>query len=594
MRLKYLAVAGLLCLTPVAAASERPNLLVITVDDMNCDSVGAYGCKLPGTTPHMDRLAGDGLRFMHAHVQVGNCMPSRNVMWTGRYPHNNRVEGFYQIKDPDYPHLADLMKEAGYFAAIRGKHTHSTPYNPYGWDVVLDVDNGRKNLKNPASYYESTKQGIQSSSDKPFCVLVNISDPHKPFYSGRNDPHQPSKTFSADEVPIPGFLFDHPQVRKELALYYSSVRRADDCVGAVLKALDESGERDNTVVVFLSDHGMPMPFAKTQLYRHSTHTPLMVRWPGVTKPNSIDDAHVVSAVDLLPTLLDIASIKHPEGLDGRSLVPLIKGESQEGRDFVFKVYNENSGGARQPIRSVDSKRFGYIFNPWSDGEREIKGATVGTATFRAMRDSASEDATVAARLKTFVYREREEFFDYDNDPDALHNLINDPKYAREIAQHRVAMMDFMMRTNDHMLVTFENRDDEEKVQAYMTRIEAESAERRKNKRSGKRNNNAGRRNRKLISIAPAMGEDGTTVTVTVDHKLPKRLGEQKVHVTLKTGENKRLGRKVVSVGGTGQKQLDFELDLGQVIDGKIVCAAFVGADFSSNLQHVVSKPVKVR
>lgn len=593
MIVKPLVFAVLVALSAQVLAADQPNILFITVDDMSCDSVGVYGCKLPGTTPNMDKLASEGLRFLHAHVQVGNCMPSRNVMWTGRYPHNNRVEGFYQIKHPDYPHLADLMKAAGYFAAIRGKHTHSTPYNPYAWDAVLDANKGRKNLKKAASYYESTKKGISMSGDKPFCVMVNISDPHKPFYTGPNDPNQPSKTFTADEVPVPGFLFDNPQIRKELALYYSSVRRADDCVGSVLKALDESGERENTIVCFLSDHGMPLPFAKTQLYRHSTHTPLMVRWPGVTKPNSVDDSHVVSAIDLLPTLLDMTGTKHPEGLDGHSLVPIIKGETQDNREFVFKVYNENAGGSRQPMRSVDSKRFGYIFNPWSDGKRKLTGATLGTASYKAMQHAAPNDPFVAVRLSTFVYREREEFFDYAADPDALRNLIDDPKYADQIARHRAAMVGFMTRTHDHMLNVFKNRDDEETVQAYMAKVESESAERRKKKRAQKQNGGA-KRKRKLISIVPGDAKSGEPLTVTINHKLPKALGEQKVHVTLKSGNQKRLDRKVIKVSGTGQTTVTFNVDAGKIVNGRVLYAAFVGEDYGSNLQHVTSKPVKVR
>lgn len=584
-----LPLLGLLwLLASVTTASEQPNILFITVDDMNCDSVGVYGCKLPGTTPHMDKLAASGLRFQHAHVQVGNCMPSRNVMWTGRYPHNNRVEGFYQIKNPDYPHLADLMKGAGYFTAIRGKHTHSTPYNPYSWDVVLDAGNGRKNLKNPASYYDSTKQAIEQSGDKPFCVQVNISDPHKPFYTGTNDPHQPTRTFTAKQVPVPGFLFDHPQVRKELAQYYSSVRRADDCVGEVLRALDESGQRDRTVVMFLSDHGMPLPFAKTQLYYHSTHTPLIVYWPGVTKANSVDDQHVVSAIDLLPTLLDVSGIQHPGGLEGRSLVPVIKGEKQADREFAFGVYNENSGGVRQPMRSVTSKRFGYIFNPWSDGKRQVKGATVGTASFKAMK--ASDDTAIQARLKTFVYRDREEFYDYENDPDAIHNLISDPKYADEISRHRKAMEEFMVASNDHMLATFRNREDEQAVQDYMTKVERESAARR-----GAKRRNQPRRQRKLISLSVDSLKVGQPVSVTLSYKIPKKLGEQKVHVTLKTGKNaKRLDRKVISVAGTGEKTVTFATTADKVIEGVVSFAAFVGEDFQSNLQHVKTKPTQVR
>ena len=587
--MRWFAVAFVAFITfgGAAEAGQRPNVLLITVDDMNCDSMGTYGCKLAGTTPHMDRLASQGLRFMHAHVQVGNCMPSRNVMWTGRYPHNNRVEGFYQIKDPKYPHVADLMKQAGYFTAIRGKHTHSTPYNPYGWDVIFD---GKKDIKNPQSYYESTKQGIAGSGDKPFCVMVNISDPHKPFYSGTKDPYQPTKVFSPDEVPVPGFLFDHPQVRRELALYYSSVRRADDCVGQVLKALEESGESENTVVLFLSDHGMPLPFAKTQLYHHSTHTPLIVRWPGMTEADSKNAKHMVSAIDLLPTILDMTGVKHPDGLEGQSLVPLIKGEDQPGRDFVYKVYNENSGGVRQPMRSVDSKRFGYIYNPWSDGERKVKGATVGTGSYKAMVAAAPTNADVAARLKTFVYREREEFFDYENDPDALHNLIDDPKYATEIERHRKAMMDFMVRTDDHMLAAFQKRDDEAAVLAYMTKVENESAERRKNRRKPKKN----QKKRKLISLTHAPSQAGKPVVVTVHHRLTKALGTQKVHVTLKTGADwKRVDRKIITVSGKGTAEVQFDLSADQVRNGQIRFAAFVGDDYDSNLQHITTRPVDV-
>ncbi|MCA9082081.1 MAG: sulfatase-like hydrolase/transferase, partial [Planctomycetaceae bacterium] len=271
----------------IAAAAEPLNLLIITVDDMSADSLGAFGCKLEGTSPNVDKLASEGLRFARAHVQVGNCMPSRNVMWSGRYPHNNGVEGFYQVPDATHPHLCDLMQQAGYFTAIRHKVSHSTPYSPYRWDMNLDSppDGSKPHQKDPASYGVSAQLGMASAKEqnKPFCLVLNVADPHKPFYAEGNrgqtvpDKFVPSRVFTPDEVPIPGFLFDDPVVRKELSHYYSSVRRADDAVGEILKALDDSGQRDNTVVMFLSDHGMPLPFAKTQLYHHSTRTPLIFR-----------------------------------------------------------------------------------------------------------------------------------------------------------------------------------------------------------------------------------------------------------------------------------------------------------------------------
>lgn len=344
------------------SAAERPNILIVTVDDMSADSIGVFGCQLADTSPNIDAFAAQSLRFEHAHVQVGNCMPGRNLMWSGLFSHVNGVGGFVQNKSPNYPVLCDLAKAAGYFAAIRGKVSHSTPYSPYAWDAVLDTSptGKRWHTKDPASYGASTSNGIRLAKDagKPFCLLINISDPHKPFYSktrgGGVDPYVPSRVFRGEETPVPGFLPDDQVIRDELALYYSTVRRADDCLGEVMDALRESGEQNNTFVLFLSDHGMPLPFAKTQLYHHSTHTPLMVRWPGVTRPNSVDAKHMVSAIDLLPTLLDVMDHQHPTParLHGRSFEPLLRGESQQDRDYVILQYNENAGRNRHPMRGI--------------------------------------------------------------------------------------------------------------------------------------------------------------------------------------------------------------------------------------------------
>jgi N-sulfoglucosamine sulfohydrolase len=498
--------SGLLCLSCFStahAAAARPNILLITVDDMSCDSVGVYGCKLPGTTPVMDRLASEGLRFEYAHVQTGACMPTRNAMLSGRYAHNNRVEGFYQVRDPDYPVLADLMRGGGYFVAIGGKVPHSTPYHPYpGWDLVLDPGGGRADVRNAASYGVSTREGIAAAkkAGKPFCLNINIADPHKPFYAegprGQTVPDEdvPSRVFTPGEVPVPGFLPDDPVVRKELAHYYSSVRRGDDCLAEVLEALKESGEEMNTVVMFISDHGMPLPFAKTQMYHHSTRTPWSVRWPGVTKAGAVDARHMISGIDLLPTLLDIAGIAHPEGLDGRSFLPVLRGNNQDGRDMVFKQHDENAGGHRNPMRAVQTREHLYIFNPWSDGVRIMGTATAGTPTWRRMKELAKTDPKVAGRVQLMEHRVPEEFFHLTRDPDCLRNLIDDSGSQNEIKRLRAALETWMKKTGDPLLEVFQKRHDSAVRDVYMNRVERESAERRKDthrpaRKAGARNVN---------------------------------------------------------------------------------------------------------
>ena len=465
-------------------------MLVITMDDLSCDSVGAFGCKLPDTTPNIDRLAAEGLRFAQAHVQVGNCMPSRNVMFSGKYPHNNHVEGFYMVREPGYPVFSELLKQAGYYTEIRGKVPHSTPYTPFpGWEKVLDKlpDGTQADIKNAPSYYTSTKQGIDAAQQagKPFYLNINVSDPHKPFFNEgkRPDRNQPTHVFSAAEVPIPGFLFDDPEVREELALYYSSVRRGDDAVGFVLKALEESGLAERTVVVFLSDHGMPLPFAKTQLYYHSTHTPLVVRWPGVTKPGSVDDKHLVSAVDLTPTLLDVLGVQPSESsklwsFDGRSFEPLLRGEAQDGRDMIVAEYNENAGGFRHPMRAVVTRDFGYIFNPWSNGARQMATATKGTVTYRRMKALAPQNPEIAARLDLFEHRVPEELYQYSVDPDARNNLADSESHRADYARLTAALEAWMVKTGDPMLEVFRGRADPNVREAYMAKVEAEAQSRR--------------------------------------------------------------------------------------------------------------------
>jgi N-sulfoglucosamine sulfohydrolase len=606
IRRAALAAGGALSATlapapaPAAEPSQRPNILFITADDMNCDSVGVFGCQVEDTTPNLDRLAGEGIRFMHAHVQVANCVPSRNAMQTGRYPHTSGVEGFYKLQ-PDFPILPDVMKQRGYYTGIKGKVSHSTPYHPYPWDTVMDQarDKGA-GRGNAQSYYDFTHEAIAASREggKPFYLVVNIQDPHLPFYGlskdGQEieDKNKPTRIYSPDEIVVPGFLPDLPITRKELSHYYSSVRRADDCAGATLEALEDSGQAPNTAVMFLSDHGMPFPFAKTNVYHHSTHTPWIARWPGKTRAGSVDDAHMISAVDFMPTVLDVAGIPHPPGLQGRSFEPLLRGEKQDGRDKVFKDYNENSGGNRHPMRSVQTRKHGYIFNPWANGERQFRTATQGMATYREMQRLAESDKAVAARLRLFDYRVVEEFYDYENDPDAMRNLIDDPRYREEVDRLRQALEQWMIETNDPCLEAFRNRDNPEALDEFVNRQQQESDERRATSRKGQQGNAknvASANGVKLAIDAPKSVSPGQTATITVNYTIPKALGEQPIQVTLKEA-SKKIERKIVKVRGAGSIEVVFDVP-AEIQAGAVLFAAFVGKDYDGNLRHVVTKPV---
>ncbi|MFO1440003.1 MAG: sulfatase [Verrucomicrobiaceae bacterium] len=595
----FRALFALLAFCPVLFAA-RPNLLIITTDDMSCDSVGVYGCKMKDTTPHMDRLAARSLRFNHAHVVVGNCMPSRNVMWSGKYPHNNHIEGFRAISKAEktYPVLGDIVKEAGYFTGIRHKVEHSTPYSPFPWDVDLREEK-RDDVKNAASWGKAATNGMQAAKQagKPFCLLLNIADPHKPFYAegkkGKlvDDPNVPTRVFKPEEVVVPGFLPDDPVIRQELALYYSSVRRADDAVGSILEALKASGEEENTVIVFLSDHGMPLPFAKTQLYHHSSRTPLMIRWPGVTKDGTVDEEHLISTVDLLPTILDMLGIASPGGFDGQSFAGVLKGEKQPERTMIFKEHNENAGGQNTPMRAVQTKDWLYIFSPWSNGTRVMSGATAGTETCRQMRVLAKNNEQVAARIDLFDHRVPAEAYEVRYDPDALTNLIAKPEHAAQVTMLEKALEDWMVRTKDPLLEVFRRRDDAAFREAFMKSLETKQMGRKERQAA----NNALQKPKNakaLIELGiPKSVLPGQKAVVKLKHHFPAELGEKPVQVTLKNGKGDRIKRIELKASGEGEQEVSFDIPADVT---SVSFAGLVGKSINDALQHLQSKVVPVK
>lgn len=358
-----------------------------------------------------------------------------------------------------------------------------------------------------------------------------------------------------------------------------------------------SGEDDNTVIVFLSDHGMPLPFAKTQLYHHSTRTPLIICWPGVTKPGSIDDQHMVSTVDLLPTLLDMVGIAQPGGFDGRSFAGLLKGEQQGGWDIVFKEHNENAGGQSTPMRAVETRDWLYIFSPWSNGTRVMGGATAGTRTCRQMRVLARTDAKIAARVELFDHRVPEEAYQVKYDPDALQNLLDDPQHAAEVAAVEKALEDWMVRTRDPLLEVFRTRDDAAFREAAIKELE-EQARPRKKRAAGKKAASAApatvTKGDVLIRLEPpTVVARGEKASVRIRHTFPEELGERPIQITLKGAKNERIERKTVKASGTGEIEVVFDIP-AEVGGNAVIFAGLVGNSIKDALQHVQTKPISAK
>lgn len=463
----------------VGQTADRLNVLFITLDDMNWDSVGVFGSKVPGTTPNIDRLAGEGMRFEHAHVTIAICQPTRAVWMTGRYPHNNGALGFNPIRR-GVPTLPENLRASGYLTGILGKTEHVVPSRK----EAFEYRRGRDEMSNGRSaelYSKFATEFFQQAKEqnRPFFFMVNAHDPHRPFDNRksadrrvlapadadkpkgraarkrqRGDYPAPSRIYQPDEIVVPAFLPDLPKIREEVAQYYSSVRRADDVVGLVLNRLKDAGFDENTIVMLKSDHGIAVPFAKTNVWRNSTRTPWIVRWPDVVEPGSHDTRHLIAGVDLAPTILDALGVEPLHGMDGSSFVPVLKGQQQDRREYVYTHINTIASGRSYPMRSVQTARYGLIWNGWSDGKTTFKNESQSGLTWRAMTAAANSDPEIAGRVKHFAYRVPWEFYDYEKDPDALHNLIDDPESQEMIKQLKAKMLEYMKTTNDPQLSAF--------------------------------------------------------------------------------------------------------------------------------------------
>lgn len=448
---------------------NQPNLLLITADDMNWDAVGANGCPTPETTPHLDRLAQGGMRFENGHVTIAVCQPSRSAMMTGRYPHSSGGEGFHNLRFEGVPILPEVLRSFGYRVGILGKVGHSTPYSDFEWDHMLDM-NDLGMGRSPSTYLREVKSFLDDCGEQPWFMMANCHDPHRPFVGNDNEEWYdetylnppavpPSRTFTPEEVEVPGFLEDLPEVRLEISEYYGSVRRCDDTVGAMLEELERRGVVDNTLVLFLSDNGMAFPFAKTNCYLNSTRTPFFVRWPSMVKREEVESS-MVSAIDILPTFLEAAGADIPEGVQGRSFLPLLKGEGQGDREWVYTHFNQTHGKGNFPMRAVQSAEWLYIFNPWSDGEKTFKNESMSGRTFKAMEEAAKKDAEIGKRVDLFLHRVPEELYDLRVDPHARKNLVEDSNHAVMLSTCRSRLEDEMRRHEDPALECFLHREDE--------------------------------------------------------------------------------------------------------------------------------------
>lgn len=433
-----------------ARADQRRNLLILTVDDMDPSTMGYMGNK-HGLTPNLDKLAARSHVFAHNRGAAPICMPSRQAFMSGLVPHRNSPGGFTPMYEGT-PTICSILHEEGWYCAASHKTEHMQPQTSFPWDDHVDAND--RNIHDHELAF-ITAVAAAKAAKRPFFINCNINDPHRPFYGSAQaaerdhddqGPYSIPRPVGPADVEVPAFLEDLPDIRLELSQYWNSVQRADIAIGRVLKALDDSGEAHNTVVIFCNDHGMPFPYSKATGYDHGTRVPALVSYPGMGAPQRFEN--LACNVDIMPTALDLLGVPTPDGIDGRSWLPRMRGEHVQEPEFVVTYVNGVDNGTIFAARAIQDHRFLLIYQPWSDGQMQFRTDSASGLTFAAMERAGQSDPKIAERVKNYLFGVPVSFFDLQADPGQRRNLIDVPEHRARIERMRDALLHEMERTRD--------------------------------------------------------------------------------------------------------------------------------------------------
>ncbi|MDP6678078.1 MAG: sulfatase-like hydrolase/transferase [Verrucomicrobiota bacterium] len=416
---------------PKKHSSKPPNVLLIVSED-NGPELGCYGDPY-ARTPHLDRLANEGVRFETAWVPNSVCSPSRACFLTGRYPHRNGQLGLATHKFAmfkKWPNLFSLLKTAGYRTALLGK-IHVKPESAFPldrhWNPPSSISFAKRDVRRIAA--EAGK--FMRAGDAPFVMSVNYPDAHYPLHRQLNGLPTFPQT-AADVKTLPWIGADTERLRGHVADYYNCLARLDTGIGLLLEELVNSGKAEDTLVIYLGDHGAQFSRGKTSVYEAGLRVPMIVRWPGHANAGHVA-TELVSSLDILPTVLQATNVKPPAGLDGRPLQPLLEGRFVKWREHLFAHKLGSAAHFYYPQAAIRDTRYKLISNPLRRPNplAKIYADNAGVFFIAGTRpqEVGAASPQVKAAYATYHNPPPVELYDLHADPNEFTNLADDPKHA---------------------------------------------------------------------------------------------------------------------------------------------------------------------
>ncbi len=431
-----------------ALAETRPNILLIVSED-NGPELGCYGDPY-SRTPVLDGLAAKGCRFQNAYVPQAGCSQSRAAFLTGLYPHQNGQIGLatwkFRMYRPETPNLVRSLKQAGYRTGIIGK-LHVNPSSAFPFDMTA-VPSANFNRKKLDEYAQRAAQFFVAG-DEPFFLSVNFPDAHRPFLDQVDG--VPRTPLTADEVkPLSYFGIDTPELRAQTAAYYNCMARLDALVGDLLESLEESSKLQDTLVIYIGDHGADLLRGKRTSYEGGLRIPMIMHWPGRIQGGMVHN-ELVSTIDLMPTLLEFGDAAPVDGLPGRSLGPLLENTATVWREYLFSEYHLHSAHNFYPQRSVRNQRYKLIHNLLAGQINPGYDFTINRFFdgLRARIEAAPDD--VRGAYERMRVPPPFELYDLVTDPNELDNLAENQDYAPILAELKSQLDAWRRETADPLL-----------------------------------------------------------------------------------------------------------------------------------------------
>ncbi|BCU79790.1 heparan N-sulfatase [Luteolibacter sp. LG18] len=437
-----MSLAALLLGTPAYSVepAHKPNLVIFISDDHTAGDSTVYGSK-DIATPNMSRLAAEGMTFDRAFAASPTCAPSRAAMLTGLMPARNGSEANHSAPKPEIKKLPAYLKELGYEVVAFGKVGHYQQTKDYGFD--LSEHNG---FHDDVAVPEALKWLEARKSDKPLCLFVGTNWPHVPW-PDTPEGHEPK------DVNIPPNHVDTPATHQARARYYAAITRMDNELGQV-HDLARRKFGDDLCFLHFSDQGAQWPFGKWTLYDEGIRVPMIAVWPGHAKAGSRSNA-LVSPVDVLPTLVDVAGGKPPETIDGRSFAGVLTGKTQDLRERVYVTHSGDGDFNVYPDRCVRDGRWKYILNlhpEFKFTSHITKAGEAGSKYWESWMKKAQDNPVAAAKVERYQRRPKEELYDLQGDPLELHNLAEEPAQADRLSSMRADLERWMNEQGDQRTV----------------------------------------------------------------------------------------------------------------------------------------------